>query len=44
MSNAMDRSANDMLWSDSKGNGAVRSERNKHEGVHCEDGDSDSDC
>jgi len=33
----------DMLWNDNEKDGDVRSECEKDEGTHCEDGDSDND-
>jgi len=43
ISNAMDKTDDDMLWNDSGKDGNVRSECEEDEGSDCEDGDSDTD-
>jgi hypothetical protein len=43
ISNAMDGSEADVLWSDSEEDGNVRSDGEEEEGTECEDGDSDAD-
>jgi hypothetical protein len=43
ISNAMDRTEDDMLWNGSEQDGDGRSECEEDEGTDCEDGDSDTD-
>jgi hypothetical protein len=43
ISNAMDRTDDDMLWNESAEDGNVRSECEEDEGTDCDDRDSDTD-
>ena len=42
VSNAVDKTDDDMLWNGSEEFGDVRSESEEKEGTDCEDGDSDT--
>ena len=43
ISNAMDETDDDMLWTGSEEDGGVRNESEEDEGTECEDGNSDND-